>query len=1587
MPRPALRRAGLCGLVCLAWTATAFAFQQQDVRRLIERMQDRADSRNPANEWRLSAMPDRDAERWLDRAREATEREDWKLAADTLSRVIDEYGDRTVSPDNGQRFYSAARAARDQFLKWPADGLTAYRLLYDGEAQGLLNQAKQSHDLDALRLIARKFPMTTPAPEALDLLANWLIDRGSGGEAVEVLEQLEALPHADISAWRIFSRMAVAYAITQQYEKSTTLIEQLRQHAETDPSRVPSDWHDRLEAISAFVNSGAAPKSDTADLLTHRAWPQILGPSYSLGRMQPTQPAITSEDVWRDLMPGSQRVDTAAITHLIRSTGRPPVWQCVSDGKAIFLSCPDGVMARDLGTFDLLWRSVPKAQPRDQSINQFRAATGISEPDNADQLDEMSTISLFHEYRGAISTAHGLVFMIEQFGTNGERYPTKKGVVHPNDSMMAANQGEPNSLRAFEADTGRAVWTRGRGGPANDELRFVHFFSTPIACGPHVIVPYQSGSDLNLAVLEPDGRLVRKVLLGSGRPGIFPFNAALTPTVHEGTIYVPTGAGLLIALNAYDHSLRWLASYDRVHLSRRQSHPQQQQIWVGAPRSYAQPDEWLSSPPLVVAGSVILAPPDGDRLLAYDRQTGELRWSYPRGRLRYVIGADTQRIILGGDKVMAINALTGAALWSNDDANPTGRPAFCGGEILVPTVEGLIRLNAQTGKEIGALLVSQEPLGNLLALDGALYSITPAAITKFPDIEQSRAAANQALAQNPSDWRALLRLAWLSAMERDYKASLDLMDRAEEFLTSSAHSDVLARIAHQRVEVLLNLALESDPLDRQPILQRATETARRPDDIIRASLAMIELLAERGDLESALEKSLTLLAHHGDQALAIESNLSARAIVPIREHIQRILQSSSANPTETTQTAERVITQFLTDAGDQTEALTRLAEGLARLADTEENSTAESLAELTARIELTLGNRAFDAHDLETAAFHWERIISTDPRRPAAREALCRLALLYTKPGNEISPIPAEAERVLDLLAAHHRDAAVPSSVQLQMSPQTSAADGATAAMPDFIRHARSLLPGPGSADRPSMPRILQSTPRLQIVATDEVPTSISRRDTVSFFDPSAHEDHRTPLVPIQKLSQVIGLNTEADARELSPWMIDLGPVIEDQISTIRDWATLDTRPAAIAGRVAVLASGLRITAVGLMTGRVMWPAIFADALNDSLPDPPIIHIDGLVIIATTANSIVAVPARQDGKPVWRRQFPGKPLGRLEKADGQLVAIDASSDTLTVIDPASGRVRRQYGLFIPGASKARELQVEQALKEIIDAARENLSIDDLEKAAEPIGQMVAVVGSTVCRAGQSRVVGRDVSTGRTIWDLPMSGLVVGLLKLNDKYLGICHGRHRIAVVDASSGQVVRDISARNLQLPPQDAVVDGPPGSQPLGGERLLIFARSTGESPQYVLASYPLGDGDKAWRQELGPLATISKRMMRASPDYIAAVAYEIRTDGQQRNLQRAWWARNAPILSSARLFIFDKGGERRMIESPFSFSLSRRPDDRYFSGLISDIIVLDERIIAVGPDGYYVLQAEPRQAAMDVPGEPKQPGPPETRRTEVAP
>ncbi|HQV32068.1 MAG TPA: PQQ-binding-like beta-propeller repeat protein [Calditrichia bacterium] len=144
-----------------------------------------------------------------------------------------------------------------------------------------------------------------------------------------------------------------------------------------------------------------------------------------------------------------------------------------------------------------------------------------------------------------------------------------------------------------------------------------------------------------------------------------------TPTLHQGRVYAFGATGILNCMNAATGEAIW--SRETV------------------PDSRVEIPTWgFSSSPLIVEDMVVVAA--AGRLLAYDRDSGDLRWLGPEGGYGYssphyfAAGGDGQIVLMRGPMATSVSPADGHILWEH--ALPKGgnivQPAvLAGGELLL----------------------------------------------------------------------------------------------------------------------------------------------------------------------------------------------------------------------------------------------------------------------------------------------------------------------------------------------------------------------------------------------------------------------------------------------------------------------------------------------------------------------------------------------------------------------------------------------------------------------------------------------------------------------------------------------------------------------------------------------------------------------------------------------------------------------------------------------------------------------------------------------------------------------------------------
>ncbi len=401
-----------------------------------------------------------------------------------------------------------------------------------------------------------------------------------------------------------------------------------------------------------------------------------------------------------------------------------------------------------------------------------------------------------------------------------------------------------NYLRAYDLETGI---TRGQaggpigasmtGGPVNP-LTGMYFLGAPLVMGDRIYVVAESDQGIFLLQLratplyagdqaEADMRPVWSQLLSIPRHPlrIHPLRkyAGIIPSYGRGLLICNTCDEQIIAISAEDHSVRWIYRYPA-----NVTVPELNQniAVIGSVMDIQESDSvdmaarWTDCLPRIVGDRVLVTPRDSDVLLCLQLATGEQMWSTPRGDHRTIAAVTDDEVILtGSTAVECLNISNGSSVWKTNlnVGRVSGNAVTNGRTLQIPTSAPAIQtLDLETGRRLLSQPLTTTP-GNLLCVDGQLYSQTVTAVSCLGDNSSSPAsnpkspliAAQQQLlaadlaagektlkailnGDSSSDQRAARRLLIDTLMESirlDYQANVASVSEVRQLIEASVPTD------------------------------------------------------------------------------------------------------------------------------------------------------------------------------------------------------------------------------------------------------------------------------------------------------------------------------------------------------------------------------------------------------------------------------------------------------------------------------------------------------------------------------------------------------------------------------------------------------------------------------------------------------------------------------------------------------------------------------------------------------------------------------------------------------------------------------
>ncbi|MEZ6137653.1 MAG: PQQ-binding-like beta-propeller repeat protein [Pirellulaceae bacterium] len=689
----------------------------------------------------------------------------------------------------------------------PAEGRKTMEIQFGATARLALDSAIQDRDFASIGEVARKFVHTDAGYDAQVLIAQYNLTRGYPLAAAGTLQNLLEYPAA---RERFGAQLAYATSIALLQAGNRELaVATLRLAVRDFPGAslmvggqqiavaATTDWATILERQSktlpsidptpdAWLTAGGAPSrsafSDAGMPLPNRRWEKEIHSS------------VLEREALLDVEELAQKSGNVIL---------PKFELRMIDDTIIAKTTDGGVVGIDFKTGNTQWERYfgSSAAP----------LKGISWGNRYSNEDAVS-----RELQDRVwgSSAFGrLSCDAERFyfvSREGEEPLNPRTIFNGSIIARDSNYLEGVSI----AQQGAILWRVG-GADGQDEaaLAGAYFLGPPLAYEGHLYCLLETNGEMKLAVLDPtNGRLLwmQQLIQASMLPIRFDEGRqaqALSPTISDGVILCPTGAGAVVAVDLLTRSLRWGLVY------RPQARNAQNfgAFNVGAVEYMPLEARWEDPGMIAQHGIVICSPPDFDKLFCRDILTGAPVKTHPRRSARYIAGLRGNNLILVSETgVTAVPLRDNVLSWEMDfpaGLKLAGKGLWQRDSILVPLTERtLIRVSLEDGSIIEQTKVDQD-LGNLFAYRQQLLSVNATSISAYYTRE-SLSDVEQRLAADPQDTWAMNRRAQLLADDGDLDRALDLLQRAFEIKPNDADTRFLM------VDTLLDgLELDFDKYD------------------------------------------------------------------------------------------------------------------------------------------------------------------------------------------------------------------------------------------------------------------------------------------------------------------------------------------------------------------------------------------------------------------------------------------------------------------------------------------------------------------------------------------------------------------------------------------------------------------------------------------------------------------------------------------------------------------------------------------------------------------------------------------------------
>jgi len=718
----------------------------------------------------------------------------------------------------GIRYLPVATALRERLLELPTEARGTYERTYDAPAREALEEALNlpaHRALNALRRVGERYPLTGAGAEAWKARADRLLHSGRYGEAARGYEARLALGEGDEPSLRasLLALAGTGYALAN-----------VQAQAERCLSQIASSYPETLVLIRGEAVTGRElghhPFFEAMRRLSPLAgahsfsWPCASG-TFDHARFPldaDSLPALGSQARWIHTLDHSSGPMRPGRRTAPPSTG-------VTLERLAFVRRGKEILALDCNTGKEVWNASPGSGGNPM-------ATGFTPVDN--------------DYPSGLGSSGLMIYQPatrERESAATRSAPQEPLVVGLSRTlhMQRRRSGKltyaPNRLVAYKAKGGKLVWTVGETENERAPTYRLTFSRPPVVSAGLLIAPAVRGESVYAVAVTPAGKVewVRRLYthnpprnrFGSGSPAGAPLATS------QGVVVLAGGHGLVCALDAASGDVLWCTRY-------------RSQIRGG----YVTP-RWISSVPIIVGRTVVIAPPDSDYLTAIDLLTGETVWDrhFPAGDSYSVLGADSRHIYLGSDKVKALHLVEGKDAWESD------------------VIDTISTTTTQHRSDLGARLTSAIVLNNRILVANATGSLALLDVTAG-DIARKIRLFDPRMPQTQGLTLFLAEDAILAATSKRIFC-LESQENSWKGINEREGEDLFRRARLLRSEGRFTEALEVLEALRKKV-QAKKLIERVESDILATARAAARATGDAGFIEDLLEQHGNLLKTRKD---------------------------------------------------------------------------------------------------------------------------------------------------------------------------------------------------------------------------------------------------------------------------------------------------------------------------------------------------------------------------------------------------------------------------------------------------------------------------------------------------------------------------------------------------------------------------------------------------------------------------------------------------------------------------------------------------------------------------------------------------